>query len=92
MVPNVRLSSDEGDLFEDVSAYRRLIGWLLYLSISRPDITFAVHKLSQYVSKPKKPHLGATHHLLQYLKASPGQGLYFSTSSSLQLRAFSDAD
>ncbi|XP_052193755.1 uncharacterized protein LOC127802105 [Diospyros lotus] len=73
MVPNIKLSSDEGDLLEDVPAYRRLIGRLLYLTISRPDIAFVVHKLSQYVSKPRKSHLDAAQHLLQYLKASPGQ-------------------
>ncbi|XP_052181881.1 uncharacterized mitochondrial protein AtMg00810-like [Diospyros lotus] len=92
MISNIRLSSDEGPLLEDVSAYRRLIVRLLYLTISRPDITFVIHKLSQYVSKPKKPHLDVVHHLLPYIKASPRQGLFLSAISSLQLRAFSDAD
>ena len=64
---------------------------MLYLTLSRPDITFVVHRLSQFVSKPRVPHLTAAHHLLRYLKARPGQGLFFPTSSSLQLRAFSDA-
>ena len=68
--------------------YRRLIGRLLYFTVSRPDITFTVHKLSQFVSQPRQPHLDAAHHLLQYLKSSLGQGLLFSAYSSLQLRAF----
>lgn len=53
MDPKVRLSSFEGDLLSDVdaSSYRRLIGALLYLTISRPDIIFAVHNLSQFVSQ-----------------------------------------
>ncbi|XP_072950413.1 uncharacterized protein [Typha angustifolia] len=92
MDPKLKLSSFEGDLLEDASLYRRLVGKLLYLTISRPDITFVVHKLSQFVSKPRQQHLVAIHHLLRYLKATPGQGLLFSPSSSFQLRAFSDAD
>jgi len=92
MLPNLKLSSSEGDLLEDASIYRRLIGRLLYLTISWPNITFVVHKLSQFVSQPRRPHLDVAHHLLQYLKAAPSQGLFFSKSSSLQLRAFSDAD
>ncbi|XP_022888908.1 uncharacterized protein LOC111404314 [Olea europaea var. sylvestris] len=92
MDPKIKLFSFEEDLLPDASSFRRLIGRLLYLTISRPDITFAVHKLSQFVAQPRKPHLEVAHHLLQYLKASPGQGLLFSANSSLQIRAFSDAD
>ena len=73
------------------SLYRRLVGRLLYLTISRPDITFAVHKLSQFVSQPRSTHLSAVHHLLRYLKGHPGQGLFFSSSSDIQLKAYSEA-
>jgi len=83
MIPNVKLSSMDSDLLEDPFAYRWLVGHLLYLTISRPDITFVVHKLSQYVSNPRHPHLDATHHLLRYIKAFLGQGLLFFASSSL---------
>ncbi|XP_022861718.1 uncharacterized protein LOC111382079 [Olea europaea var. sylvestris] len=92
MDPKLKLSSLEGDLVLDTSMYRKLIGRLLYLTISRPDITYAVHKLSQFVSWPRKPHLDVAHHLLQYIKASPGQGISFSAHSSFQLRAFADTD
>ncbi|XP_022849769.1 uncharacterized protein LOC111371828 [Olea europaea var. sylvestris] len=47
---------------------------------------------SMYRRLPRKPHLTAIHHLLQYIKATPGQGLLFSADSSLQLRAYADAD
>ena len=52
MDPNLKLSATEGDLLEDGSVYRRLLGRLMYLTISRPDIAYTVHKLSQYMSSP----------------------------------------
>ncbi|XP_024028503.1 uncharacterized protein LOC112093728 [Morus notabilis] len=92
MNPRVQLSATSGDVLSDVSQYCRLIGRLLYLNLSRPDITFAVHKLSQFLAQPRSSHLQAAHYRLCYLKSSPGQGLFFSSSSALQLRAFFDAD
>ena len=91
MDPKVPLSADEGDLLTDISQYKRLIGCLLYLTLSRPDITFDVHKLSQFLAKPRMPHLKAVHHLLRYLKSNPGQRLFFSSFASFQLRAYYDA-
>lgn len=76
------LSIHEGDLLPDASHYMRLIGRLIYLTLSRPDITFAVNKLSQFMSQPSLTHLKAVHHLLHYLKGDPGQGLLFSTQKS----------
>lgn len=73
MDPKARLGSFEGELLDDTSLCRRLVGRLLYLTISPPDITFAVYKLSQFVSQPRQPHLDAVHRLLQYVKATPGQ-------------------
>lgn len=52
-------------------------GSQLQVFVSRPNITFVVHKLSQFLSQPRQPHLDAAHYLLQYIKASPGQGILF---------------
>ena len=92
MLPKLNLCSDECDLLPDVAAYRRLIGRLLYLTLSRPDIMFTVHKLSQFVACSHLPHLKAAHHLLRYLKSHPGQEIFFSSTHSLQVKAFSDSD
>ena len=92
MDAKLQLSATEGDLLPDATQYRRLIGRLLYLTLSRPDITFVVHRLSQFLSQPRVPHLKAIHHLLRYLKSRPGPGLFFPSSSTLHLKAFSDAD
>ncbi|XP_052624956.1 uncharacterized mitochondrial protein AtMg00810-like [Lactuca sativa] len=92
MDPKLKISNFNGDPLDDPAQYRRLIGRLMYLTITRPDITYAVHRLSQYITYPKKPHMEAVTHLLRYLKHNPGQGLFLSSKQSLQLRAFSDSD
>ncbi|KAL5577274.1 hypothetical protein UlMin_018973 [Ulmus minor] len=83
---------DEGDDISDASVYRRLLGKLLYLTLTRPDISYAVGCLSQFISKPKMPHLHAAQRVLCYLKGVPGQGLFFPLDSELRLNAFTDSD
>ena len=64
MEQNLKLSKFHGKLLSDPRMYRRLVVRLLYLTITRPDIGYAWNKLSQFVSKPKKPHLDATYKVL----------------------------
>ena len=92
MDPKVHLTASDGTLLTDPSQYRRLIGRLLYLTLSRPNITFVVHKLSEFVAQSRDSHIQVAHHLRRYLKHSPSQGLLFSANSTLQLKAFSNAD
>lgn len=91
MDANVHLTA-EGDLLPDQTEYRRLVGRLLYLCITRPDLAFAVNKLSQFVSQPYRSHMLAAHRVLRYIKGTVGKGLLFPSTSSFELRAFSDAD
>ena len=71
-----RLSSDCKEPLQDSSQYHRLIGRLIYLISSRPDITYAVQLLSQFMQKPCQPHLDDAYYVLRYLKSSPGRGLF----------------
>ncbi|XP_072090654.1 uncharacterized mitochondrial protein AtMg00810-like [Arachis hypogaea] len=92
MDANLKLRAGEGDPVPNPSHYRRLIGHLMYLTISRPNITFAVVKLAQFMFDPRLPHLNATHQVLCYWKAAPGQGLLFSFKSEFNLSMYTDAD
>ncbi|XP_042035272.1 secreted RxLR effector protein 161-like [Salvia splendens] len=92
MDPTKQLGQEAGKIMEEPSKYRRLIGRLLYLCITRPDVTFAVHKLSQYVSKPCEEHWLAAEKVLRYIKGTPGHGLFYSKKTEPMLSIFSDAD
>jgi hypothetical protein len=76
----------------DVSAYQRLVGKLIYLVHTRPDIAFAVSVVSRFMHNPKEMHLKAVHRILQYLKSKPGRGVLFKKGESLTLEAYTDAD
>ena len=92
MEQNLKLTLTDGDLLIDATNYQRLIGKLIYLTITRPEISFSVNKLSQFMQEPRRPHLDAAHRLLRYLKGSPGQGLLFPSNSNLNLIGFCDTD
>jgi hypothetical protein len=92
MDSNAKFSALDGELLDDPKSYRRLIGRLLYLTLTRPDLTYVVHTLSQFMQSPWKPHLDAVYLILRYIKAAPGQALFFPASSSCHLKAFCDSD
>ncbi|XP_019160106.1 PREDICTED: uncharacterized protein LOC109156725 [Ipomoea nil] len=90
--PGSKLNKTEGSLIANPEEYRRLIGKLLYLTNTRPDISHAVQQLSQFVDKPRDTNLIAAHRVLRYLKKSPGKGLFYHKNSQLKLQGFSDSD
>jgi hypothetical protein len=92
MDSNLKLSRGDGELIDDPSSYQRLIGRLVYLTITRPDLSYSVQLLSQFMDSPRKPHMDAAFRVLRYLKSSLGQGLFFPSDSPLKLKAFCDSD
>ena len=82
--------SDEKPM--DRERYQRLVGRLIYLSHTRPDIAFAVSVVSQYMHSPKESHLEAVYKILKYLKCSPRRGLFFKKSDSKKVEIYTDAD
>jgi len=65
---NVKLSANEGDLVEDTTMYRRIVGSLIYMTITRPDLSYVARVVSQFMQTPRKPHLDAVRHILRYIK------------------------
>lgn len=77
--------------FTDVSWYRTIVGSLQYLTLTRPELSFAVNVVCQHMHAPAHSHYTAVKRILRYVKGTLHQGLLF-TSGSLTLTAFSDAD
>ncbi|XP_027151936.1 uncharacterized protein LOC113751990, partial [Coffea eugenioides] len=70
--PNLRLNEEKDDSTVDKGRYQRLVGKLIYLSHTRPDIAFAVSVVSQFMHDPREKHLQAVNRILSYLKGTPG--------------------
>jgi len=88
----LHLLAETGELMTDPGQFRRLIGRLLYLTLTRPDISYSVQHLSQYLEQPRQPHYLAAMHVLRYLKGTINKGLFYPRNNNLKLRAFCDAD
>ena len=92
MDSNVKFEAEQGELCSAPGRYRRLVGKLIYLTVTRPDIAFAVGVVSQFMHAPRQPHWEAVCRILRYLKNAPGKGLMYRPSDSLDMKGFSDAD
>ncbi|GJT78901.1 hypothetical protein Tco_1045626 [Tanacetum coccineum] len=86
------LTKDEEDFDVDVHLYRSMIGSLMYLTASRPDIMYAVCVCSRFQVTPKTSHLNAVKRIFKYLKGKPNLGLWYPRESPFDLEAFSDSD
>uniref|UniRef100_A0A3Q7GTS7 Retrotransposon Copia-like N-terminal domain-containing protein n=1 Tax=Solanum lycopersicum TaxID=4081 RepID=A0A3Q7GTS7_SOLLC len=100
---NKRLTTTEFDLYffpadkhdkllKDPGVYQKLIGRLLYPTITRPDIAFSVQLLSQFMHNPKTSHMDAAMRVVRYIKQSPGLGIFMTSEVDNQLKAYCDAD
>ena len=86
------LSKHDGDHFHDVTLYRRTVGALQYLTLTRLDISFVVNKVCQFMSSPSNTHWFAVKRILCYLKGATSYGLSTQPSSSLNIQAYTDVD
>jgi hypothetical protein len=65
---NVKLNANEGNLVEDTIMYRHIVGSLIYMTIAKPDLNYAVGMVSQFMQTPRKPHLDAVRRILRCKK------------------------
>ncbi|RVW42526.1 Retrovirus-related Pol polyprotein from transposon TNT 1-94 [Vitis vinifera] len=83
MDPNVKLVPGQGEPLGDPGRYRRLVGKLNYLTITRPDISFPVSVISQFLQSPCDSHWDAVIRILRYIKSTPGQGVLYENRGNL---------
>lgn len=83
MAASLKLSIFYSPDHDDVHQYCSIMGGLQYLSLTRPDISFTINKVCQFLHKPKQPHWSAVKRILRYLKHTINFGLFFSSKSSL---------
>jgi hypothetical protein len=86
-----KLSATEGDLVSDATEYRSLAGALQYLTLTRPDISYAVQQVCLHMHAPRMPHLALVKRILRYIRGTLNFGLHLHASSSTALTAYSDA-
>jgi len=92
MNPNQKLTTEEGKLFSNLERYRRLVGKLIYLTITRLGLSFAVGVVSQFMQTPCLGHWNAIIRILRYLKKAPEQGLLYEDKGNFQIFGYYDAD
>ena len=89
---DIATGNDNDKLLPDSRNYQRLIGKLLYLTMTRLDITYVVKVLSQFMHKPKESHMLVALRVIRYIENAPGLGLLISSASSHSLTAYCDLD
>ncbi|KAG8472686.1 hypothetical protein CXB51_034612 [Gossypium anomalum] len=90
MEANLRFNKEDGSLV-DREKFQRLVGKLIYLSLTRPDIAFPVNVISQHMTNPTEEHMAAANRILKYLKKTPGHGLMFKKTQDRTVKIFTDS-
>jgi len=89
---NCLMDADEADQLVDSTKYRGLIGSLLYLTASRPEIQFGLCLCARFQANPKESHFKVVKRIIKYLKGTTNVGLWYPFDSNINLSGFSDSD
>lgn len=92
MITQHKLALSTSPQLHDPEQYRRLVGRLIYLCFTRPELAYSVHILSQFMQNPKVEHWQAALRVVRYLKGHPGQGILLKSNATLQLNGWCDSD
>jgi hypothetical protein len=80
---NGKLSADAGEVLEDATMYRKIVGSFIYMTITRSDLNYTVGLESQFMQVPRKPHLDGVKHTLHYVSAIADYGLFYEANTEL---------
>ncbi|XP_019100164.1 PREDICTED: uncharacterized protein LOC109132671 [Camelina sativa] len=86
------LAMSKSALLADPQRYRRLVGRLIYLAATRPDLAYSVHILTQFMQQPRVDHWTAALRVVHYLKGNAGQGIFLNSDCDLKLHGWCDSD
>ncbi|OAY26667.2 hypothetical protein MANES_16G057275v8 [Manihot esculenta] len=92
LAQNEKLSKEDDSEKIDSRIYRSVIGCLLYLAASRPDIMFITSQLSRFMHNPSQRHFKATKRVLRYVKGTSNLGIWFKASQEVKLIGYTDSD
>ncbi|GJT65992.1 ribonuclease H-like domain-containing protein [Tanacetum coccineum] len=84
--------SEDDKFLKNITSYQRLVGKLIYLTLTRPDISYSVHCLSQHMQAPLQSHIDLGLRNLKYLKGAPGSGVNYEKSEHMSLKVYADSD
>nr|GFA87096.1 uncharacterized mitochondrial protein AtMg00810-like [Tanacetum cinerariifolium] len=92
MVEKSKLDEDLQGKLADATLYHDMIGSLMYMTSSRPDLIYAVFLCARYQEKPTEKHLNVVKHIFRYLKGTINMGLWYLKDTGMSLTAYADAD
>jgi hypothetical protein len=88
----VKLNTEDGEPFKDINHYQKLVRKLIYLTVTRPDLSFVVSQVSKFMHAPRTSHLDAINRILKYLKSCPGKGIWMKNNKTNAICGYSDVD
>jgi len=92
LAQNEKISKNDGEQLEEPSAYRSLVGSLLYLTATKPDLMFPAGLLSRFMSSPSNVHMGVAKRVLKYIRGTADLGILYSKSRGVKLSGYADSD
>ena len=92
IVPRCKLSKDEDGMKVDSTFYKQVVGSLIYLTATQPDVMFVVSLISRYMANPTELHLQAAKRILRYLKGTTDYGVFYKNKKDKELTAYTDSD
>ncbi|MCO5557916.1 hypothetical protein L7F22_011489 [Adiantum nelumboides] len=89
---NLKLRIDEEEVLDDATMYRRIVGSLIYMTISWPDFSYEVGLVSQFMQLPRKPHLDIIKHRLRYVRATLDYTLFYDARTQVHVHGYTDSN